>query len=1133
MKLLKKSVGTVLALAVLFSAASGFTEPGFEEVNSLVFEEVEEIEAFELPLEGENPDQESEEIILPLTEAEEGETIAPLPKEEDVPELSGESTAQENGAEGASSDVPPAEGATCGNSEAVGMPDDEAPLEGDAAEGAEDSAESETVGNEDDEEGEGTSEAPEPVQVPVSPILRLTFASLRIGQGEKYRLECEYVPEEGEEEAPLTFASSNKKVVSVSADGVIKGVKRGSATITVRGGSQTATCAVKVLRPPKSVKLNAGSATLGYDGVQSAGTSFQLKVSLPSGSGSVIYYSGYDPSVVSVDRHGLVTACGTGKTTVTARTFNGKKARIALTVLPGPGEVHIRPEALTIGKGDTYRLSASIPDGTFSTIAYESDHSECVAVHAGTGQITAVSEGQASVLARTFNGIAASCLVTVTGAPNGLILSASTRQMGLGEHYTLLATPTLDGQPLSGTVKYTTSNKRVAEVDAAGHIRAKKKGSATITAVTCSGVRATCKVKVVSAPRKISLNRTSAILGYDGALQLGESFVLSAKLTGGASAIQYTGYDPGVVSVDGNGLVTAVGIGTTKITARTFNKKKAVCAVTVQPAPESLSFASEGLRIAVGQRSALKALLPQGTASSISYRVAAEEVASVGGNVVTGLAAGDTELEAATFNGATARCALTVLPAPVSMEVTPGSASVGLGEKDVRLNVRFDIGDLENACTFKSSNARIVKVSANGTLTPVKKGKANVTVTSYNGIKRTVKVTVVAAPKSVSLTPKQLMLEPGESAALKAVCPKGQSSAFSYSCSDESIAAVSADGQVQALVPGDAVVTVRTFNGRTASCSVRVIEPAAEIRMADSIALVSTLYQDFPIEIFDAQGAPYQGRPSVTFDPEDLGFYRDGKVVGRRPGSGLMIVRASGVERCCEVEVTGYGSLYPALSIAHRGASGYCPENTLEAFQSAAAYGADGIELDVRTTKDGVQVVHHDASFTIQKKKYRLIDYTYAQLKKLKPSICTLDEALEVIAPTGLQLHLEMKNSADGRKCVQIVRAHGMEDRTVYFSFYDLQLRQVYEAEPTAFLGKSINSPPTIGEAQAMVRNLHLGFFVSYMGTTRQSDIEDWHSMGLKVCIWTVNNKSDVRRFCELGTDYILSNYPDYCAEVR
>ena len=39
--------------------------------------------------------------------------------------------------------------------------------------------------------------------------------------------------------------------------------------------------------------------------------------------------------------------------------------------------------------------------------------------------------------------------------------------------------------------------------------------------------------------------------------------------------------------------------------------------------------------------------------------------------------------------------------------------------------------------------------------------------------------------------------------------------------------------------------------------------------------------------------------------------------------------------------------------------------------------------------------------------------------------------------------------------------------------------------------------------------------------------------MGLKVCIWTVNNKSDVRRFCELSADYILSNYPDYCAEVR
>lgn len=69
---------------------------------------------------------------------------------------------------------------------------------------------------------------------------------------------------------------------------------------------------------------------------------------------------------------------------------------------------------------------------------------------------------------------------------------------------------------------------------------------------------------------------------------------------------------------------------------------------------------------------------------------------------------------------------------------------------------------------------------------------------------------------------------------------------------------------------------------------------------------------------------------------------------------------------------------------AHRGASGYAPENTLDAFRKAVEMGADGIELDVQMTKDGELVVIHDETIDrVSNGKGWVKDYTYEELKNL------------------------------------------------------------------------------------------------------------------------------------------------------
>ena len=156
---------------------------------------------------------------------------------------------------------------------------------------------------------------------------------------------------------------------------------------------------------------------------------------------------------------------------------------------------------------------------------------------------------------------------------------------------------------------------------------------------------------------------------------------------------------------------------------------------------------------------------------------------------------------------------------------------------------------------------------------------------------------------------------------------------------------------------------------------------------------------------------------------------------------------------------------------AHRGASGYRPENTLEAFELAIRQGADGIELDVHTSADGELIVMHDENVDRVTDGTGLIkDMTLAQLKELKVStpaepsgiyhIPTLAEVLELMRTTDMMVNIELKNSIcfypgmEG-KILKLVKEMNMEDQLIYSSFNHyslLQLKQLNDHVQTGIL---------------------------------------------------------------------------------
>jgi Glycerophosphoryl diester phosphodiesterase len=156
---------------------------------------------------------------------------------------------------------------------------------------------------------------------------------------------------------------------------------------------------------------------------------------------------------------------------------------------------------------------------------------------------------------------------------------------------------------------------------------------------------------------------------------------------------------------------------------------------------------------------------------------------------------------------------------------------------------------------------------------------------------------------------------------------------------------------------------------------------------------------------------------------------------------------------------------------AHRGCSQRYPENTLLAFEKAAAIsGLTGIELDIQLTRDGEMVVIHDERVdrTTEGMGY-VRDYTLSQIKKLhiyaddKPSqeVPTITEVLDLLTSqmkAGLKLNIELKNSVYPypgmeEKIVELIQKKGLQESVVYSSFYAASLEKLKRLDPDVELG--------------------------------------------------------------------------------
>jgi glycerophosphoryl diester phosphodiesterase len=223
------------------------------------------------------------------------------------------------------------------------------------------------------------------------------------------------------------------------------------------------------------------------------------------------------------------------------------------------------------------------------------------------------------------------------------------------------------------------------------------------------------------------------------------------------------------------------------------------------------------------------------------------------------------------------------------------------------------------------------------------------------------------------------------------------------------------------------------------------------------------------------------------------------------------------------------------LIIAHRGASGDFPENTLAAFAAAIEAGAQMCELDVQLTADGVAVVIHDE--TIDRTtdgRGKVAAMSLAEIRSVDAGgkfgsafagarIPTLEEVLE-LAQGRCALNVELKGAGVEREVCRLVRAHQAIADTIVSSFQWDALAAARELEPELRMGVLVDQ-----EADAMLEaaiRLRAVSVNPRYDTVGPAMVERAHGEGLQVLVWTIDKAARMRRMMAMGVDGIMTNYP-------
>ncbi|GBC71113.1 Glycerophosphodiester phosphodiesterase [Candidatus Calditenuaceae archaeon HR02] len=231
------------------------------------------------------------------------------------------------------------------------------------------------------------------------------------------------------------------------------------------------------------------------------------------------------------------------------------------------------------------------------------------------------------------------------------------------------------------------------------------------------------------------------------------------------------------------------------------------------------------------------------------------------------------------------------------------------------------------------------------------------------------------------------------------------------------------------------------------------------------------------------------------------------------------------------------------LITAHRGFSGRFPENTLRAVKEALRLGVDGIEVDVRVTRDGVVILMHDE--TVERTTNgsgRVRDLTWSEIRRLDAGSWKGEEFRgepvprldDVLAETAgrIVLHIEVKEQGGEVAALRIIRECGAIDWVLITSFHPEVIKNAYSLEPgvgrsliVGWLRGATDVKPGLLVHWALACGANA--LALYHGHVSEEVVSYAHKRLLLIGVWTVNEVEEAVRLARMGVDSITTDYPD------
>lgn len=221
------------------------------------------------------------------------------------------------------------------------------------------------------------------------------------------------------------------------------------------------------------------------------------------------------------------------------------------------------------------------------------------------------------------------------------------------------------------------------------------------------------------------------------------------------------------------------------------------------------------------------------------------------------------------------------------------------------------------------------------------------------------------------------------------------------------------------------------------------------------------------------------------------------------------------------------------LKIAHRGASRYAPENTLEAFREALRRKADAVEFDVRRTKDGHLVIMHDRSVRRTTDGAGFVsDLSFQEIRKLRgPNgevVPILQEVLDILKGRCI-CKIDMKETEMEGEVVETIQKNRIEDSVIITSRLSSVLKRMKRLCPAVKIdagGYRVKSV-SVKRMLAQAKRAQADIISPHYTIITQRLVQEAHKNGLEVHVWTVNDRRIIKKMIRLGVDGITSGCPD------